>query len=179
MDAVTRVVKDRHALGLVARTLGDGEVGLPIGSLTSQWLANLVLDRLDHHVKEVMCVPGYARYMDDFVLFADDKVALRSAHDEIEDMLQGVLFLELKERATMLAPTHCGLPFLGWRLYPGMRRLRPENLRRTRRRFDRRERQHARGLIDETTLAACTRSMIEHLGHGSALALRRRWFHPP
>ena len=35
--------------------------GLPIGSLTSQWFANVLLDRLDHHVKEVLRIPGWQR----------------------------------------------------------------------------------------------------------------------
>jgi hypothetical protein len=56
-------------------------VGLPISNLTSQWFANLVLDRLDHQIKELWWVPGYARYMDDFVLFADDPGFLRHAYD--------------------------------------------------------------------------------------------------
>lgn len=44
--------------------------GLPIGNLTSQFWANVYLDRFDHFVKETLRVPGYIRYVDDFVLFA-------------------------------------------------------------------------------------------------------------
>lgn len=71
--AFARVLKDRRALDLIeciVRSGGKDGVGLPIGNLTSQWACNLVLDQLDHQVKEHLCIPGYVRYMDDFVLFA-------------------------------------------------------------------------------------------------------------
>ena len=176
---VARVIKDRRVLDLVGATLGDGGVGLPIGSLTSQWFANLVLDRLDHRVKQTLRIPGYVRYMDDMVLFHDDKDRLRHARGELEQYLGDELGLALKQSATMLSPARCGLPFLGWRLYDGTRRLRPANLRRTRKRLAQRGRQHADGLISDEQLAASTRSVMEHLSHGSTRALRRRWFHPP
>jgi hypothetical protein len=47
--------------------------GLPIGNLLSQHLANLYLGHLDHWIKETLRVRGYVRYMDDFVLWAEDK----------------------------------------------------------------------------------------------------------
>jgi hypothetical protein len=50
--------------------------GLPIGNLTSQFFANVLLDGVDHFVKEELRIPGYVRYCDDLVLFADDKEAL-------------------------------------------------------------------------------------------------------
>jgi len=52
--------------------------GLPIGNLTSQFFANLYLDRFDHFVTEVLRAP-YVRYVDDFALFHDDLAVLRMA----------------------------------------------------------------------------------------------------
>ena len=49
--------------------------GLPIGNLTSQFSANLYLDRFDHRVTEVLGAP-YVRYVDDFALFHDDPAVL-------------------------------------------------------------------------------------------------------
>ena len=47
--------------------------GLPIGNLTSQFFSNLYLDCMDHFIKEVLRAKGYVRYVDDFVLFHDDR----------------------------------------------------------------------------------------------------------
>jgi len=45
--------------------------------------------------------------------FDDDRGRLREARGELEQVLAG-LGLRAKARATMLAPTEVGLPFLGW-----------------------------------------------------------------
>tara|TARA_R110002072_G_scaffold302737_2_gene488219 strand:- start:47076 stop:48134 length:1059 start_codon:yes stop_codon:yes gene_type:complete len=178
LDALQRVVKDRRWLKLaevIVRAGGCDNVGLPIGHLTSQWSANLVLDGMDHWICEALRVPGYLRYMDDFVLFADSKPWLRQAQAEVAAHL-GAIGLELKVRATVLATARQGLPFLGFRIYRGTTRLRPENLHRTKARLRRRQWQFEQGVFDEDRLADCPRSVAAHLNHGDTLALRRSWF---
>lgn len=202
LATVARVVKDRRVLDLCATivrhgspvvrhgsTAADGPstgdrasptgtrgVGLPIGNLTSQWFCNLLLDRLDHHVKEVLRMPGYVRYMDDFVLFADDKPTLRTALAGVETFLGETLRLSLKSRDTLLAPARQGLPFLGWRIHRGTTRLRRENVRRAVKRLRLRAGRHRQGRIDDESFAACVRSLAEHLRHGNTLRLRRALF---
>ncbi|MEM7311052.1 MAG: reverse transcriptase/maturase family protein [Planctomycetota bacterium] len=178
LETVARVVKDRRVLELCGHIVHAGGIerrGLPIGNLSSQWFANLVLDRIDHFIKERLRVRGYVRYMDDFVLFADAKDPLARAYEAVEAFVHGRLKLRLKERATILAPVRQGLPFLGWRIHRGTTRLRPENLRRTRRRLKRRLQQYHAGQIDEGQLASSVRSVTEHLRHGNTLFLRRGW----
>lgn len=179
LATLARVVKDRDVLDLAGRIVrvgGGGGTGLPIGSLTSQWFANLVLDRLDHHVQETLRIPGYVRYMDDAALFAPEKVRLRGALAAVGEFLRERLKLALKEQATILAPATQGLPFLGWRLYARHRRRRPENRKRTWRRLMERHRQCRSGLLSEKALADPVRSVTAHLGQGNTLRLRRRWF---
>ena len=53
--------------------------GLPIGNLTSQFLANVLLDRIDHLIKDRLRVRAYLRYIDDLALFHDDPEVLRAA----------------------------------------------------------------------------------------------------
>lgn len=181
LESFDRVVKDRRALDLLGRIVRSGGrdgIGLPIGNLTSQWSCNLVLDGLDHHVKEVLRIPGYVRYMDDFALFADDKERLAVAHGEVRAFLEERLRLRLKQEATVFAPATEGLPFLGWRIYRRTTRLRPTNLRRLRARMRHRLRERRVGLIDDVQLLATLRSLTEHLRHGSTLQLRRRWLFP-
>ena len=50
--------------------------GLPIGNLTSQFWANVYLNPLDHFVKRTLKCHGYVRYVDDFLLFSNDKASL-------------------------------------------------------------------------------------------------------
>lgn len=180
MEALCRVVKDGNVLALCATILRgppgeECDRGLPIGSLTSQWLANLLLDRLDHHVKETLRIPGYLRYMDDFVLFADERARLNEARAEIEAYLADPLGLRAKPSATMLAPASQGLPFLGWLVFRGTTRVRPANLRRYRWRLQERRWQVARGFRSEERYRQGVASVYEMLRHGSTRGLRRRW----
>ena len=69
--------------------------GLPIGNLTSQHYANLYLSELDHFIKSRLCVRGYLRYMDDFVLFGESKADLKALKIKVEGFLSGQLKLRL------------------------------------------------------------------------------------
>jgi retron-type reverse transcriptase len=168
METLTRLIKDRRVLDLVRAVLRgppsapETGVGLPIGNLTSQWFANLVLDRLDHHVTVELRTGAYVRYMDDFVLFGGSKAELRGRLDAVRAFVEDPLRLRLKDPATILAPVSEGLPFLGFRVHRGMTRVRPENLRRSIRRWKQRLRAHAAGEIDEQKLTASVRSILEH-----------------
>jgi len=46
--------------------------GLPIGNLTSQFWGNCYLNPFDHFVKRELGCKGYVRFVDDFMLFADN-----------------------------------------------------------------------------------------------------------
>ena len=110
--------------------------GVPIGNLTSQIWGNLYLDRVDHLVKEVFRMPGYARYTDDFLVWSDDKQALRELREHLAEELV-VERLILHERKTRLMQCGEGVPFLGFRFFPG--RV-PRMLSEAKRRFEKRAR---------------------------------------
>ena len=178
MTTLARIIKDRAVLGLIEQIVEvGGELpgcGLPVGNLTSQWLANLVIDGVDREAVERLRVPGYLRYMDDFVSFADNRQTLRGARAALEQRLEA-MGMRAKARATMLAPTRDGLPFLGFLLFPALRRIRPANRKRVVQRWKLRQWQWREGELNEAALADCVRSMMAHLEHGTTRAWRRRW----
>ena len=61
--------------------------GLPIGNLTSQYLANLHLNDFDHAVRSLAGISAYLRYVDDGALFADHPEPLQRARLRIEQEL--------------------------------------------------------------------------------------------
>lgn len=132
--------------------------GLPIGNLTSQWFANLYLDGLDHAVKEQWRFRGHVRYMDDIVLWADDKTDLWWALAAVRDWLSAQRRLALKDGATRLAPTAEGLPFLGLRVYPHALRLQRRRYRRLQRLVVRREKELCAGTIRAEQYVASLRA---------------------
>ena len=84
--ALIRSILDTHADGVRQEWPAGGDLldvqvfkrGLPIGNLTSQFFANVYLNPLDHFVKHELRVKGYVRYMDDFLLFGEDRPTLKS-----------------------------------------------------------------------------------------------------
>ena len=109
--------------------------GIPIGNLSSQFFANVYLDGLDHYCKEVLRVKGYVRYVDDFVLFHDDRRQLEEWRQQISDYLE-FRRLSLHPRKTYISSTNETLKFLGFILVSdGRRRLPEENVRRFRNRL--------------------------------------------
>lgn len=90
--------------------------GLPIGNLTSQYFANHYLSQLDHFIKEELKCQAYVRYMDDMVLWHDDKQQLKEWKRAIDNYVNKRLELVLKPE--QLNRTLCGLPFLGYILFP-------------------------------------------------------------
>ncbi len=163
---IARKVKDPRVLELTATLIGNSRepgIGLPIGNLTSQFFANVYLNPLDHLVKDRWRVPAYLRYMDDFVLFADEKAALADLLPKIETFLRYELDLELKHRACWLNRVTHGLSFLGMRIFPVHIRLRGENRRRSLRRVEEAIRAWEAGYDDDERLARRLASLQGHL----------------
>jgi hypothetical protein len=110
-------------------------LGLPIGNLSSQFFANIYLDRLDQFAKHQLHVRRYVRYVDDFVLLHESPAWLRATLAEIEAFLPRELAVELNPRKTVLQPIARGIDFVGQVLKPWHRRIRrrtfSEALRRT------------------------------------------------
>ncbi|NCC94884.1 MAG: RNA-dependent DNA polymerase, partial [Opitutae bacterium] len=97
--------------------------GLPLGNVTSQLFANLYMNELDQFLKHRLRVRRYVRYMDDMVLFHDDKAVLLDAEAGIRHYAAQRLRLVLHPSGGPLAAKH-GRPFLGFRLFRTHRRLR-------------------------------------------------------
>jgi retron-type reverse transcriptase len=177
---LARMFKDAPLLDLLGRIVAHSPPGaapgkgLPIGNLTSQHFANLYLGELDHHLKEREQVKGYLRYMDDLLLFGDDKPSLHLLLAEIRRFLAERLALGLKEEATVLAPVGEGIAFLGFRVYPGLIRLNRRTLRRFHGQVRDRERGYAAGAIGLDELTDAVSSLYAHVAQADTLTLRRR-----
>lgn len=146
--------------------------GLPIGNLTSQFWANVYLNPLDHFVKRELKCPAYVRYVDDFLLFANDKASLHRWKQIIIEFA-ATLRLTLHERESVVFPTAAGIPFLGWRVYPDHRRLKRRNGVAFQRRFARLLRSFADGQIEWERVHASVNGWVAHVAHGQTWGLRR------
>jgi retron-type reverse transcriptase len=151
--------------------------GLPIGNLTSQFWANVYLNELDQFVKRELRCPAFLRYVDDFLLFADDKRQLWRWKDAIRDRL-AALRLTLHERESTVYPVTNGIPFLGFRVYPDHRRLKRRNGVAFARRLRAWREQTARGEIAVSDLTPRVQGWVAHAAHADTWGLRRALLRP-
>ena len=150
--------------------------GLPIGNLTSQLLANLYLDGLDHFCKEVLYAKGYLRYVDDIALFHDDLERLHEWRSRIDRYLSGRR-LRLHPVKTRVAATREPAKFLGFVLLPGgYRRLPEDNVRRFRNRLRGLRDRWRRDMVTDEEVDRRVRAWIAHAEHANSWRLRRAIF---
>lgn len=129
-----KIIKDADILWLIDSIIDSSESGVPIGNYTSQWFADFYLCDLDKFIKEELKVKYYVRYMDDMVLFSNNKKELHKIRVKIEDFLANE-HLKLKENWQLFKTDSRPLDFLGYRFYRGYTTLRKSNFLRIKRRI--------------------------------------------
>ncbi len=134
---IRRLFKDKWLIELFDRIIDSYSVvpgkGIPIGNLTSQYFANIYLSGLDHYMKEVCKTPVYIRYMDDVMLFCNDKEVLKYMVNEFISYSSKELKLSIKQPQIGKCCTGCS--FLGYKVMPGYLLLNGNSKRRFRRKL--------------------------------------------
>jgi RNA-directed DNA polymerase len=125
-DVEVRGSSDRLALVPHHKSLfnAPADHGLPIGNLSSQFFANVLLNDLDQYAKHQLQAPHYVRYVDDFILLHPSTAWLTAAHRDIEVWLPEHLQVRLNPRKTILQPVARGVDFVGHVIKPWCRRTR-------------------------------------------------------
>jgi len=146
--------------------------GLPIGNLTSQFWANVYLDPFDQFVKRELKCRAYLRYVDDFILFAEDKRTLWAWRAAAIEFLAKLRLTAHLERAHPRPVTE-GLPFLGFTVFPTHRRLKAQKAVSFRRKFKQQVADLAAGRIELEDVHASVRGWVNHARYGDTWGLRR------
>jgi len=153
--------------GLVASTRPRG---LPIGNLTSQFWANVYLDPFDHFVKRELRCPACLRYVDDFLLFANDLDVLQGWKTAVQARLAG---FRLTLHEPQIYPLKNGIPFLGFLIFPDHRLLKKRRGIAFQRRFRHLYKQWVAGEIPARRLEDSASSWAAHAAWGDTHGLRR------
>ena len=174
LDLLGRAVADARVRSLLQAVVFAGATspgrGLPIGSLVSQHLANLVLGQVDRYALRTLGVGGWVRYMDDMLAFGPDGDSIERWERSLDAFVTTRLRQEIKAEATRRAPVHAGIPFLGFRIWPQTVRL--DSARR--RRLLARLRLHRRLLESGAGAAQVQRrtaAVLAHAGHAATRGL--------
>jgi RNA-directed DNA polymerase len=195
LSILSRSLADQRAMNLICKIIASGngvqaneydmvyfpddEIfassrprGLPIGNLTSQNWANVYLNELDQYAKRVLKCRAYIRYVDDMVLFSDEKEQMNQWRTEIIQYAQ-TLRLTLHEESAQSRPSHTGVSFLGFQVFPEHRRLKPVNGYAFQRRLKNMRSLYQGGEISQQDLTISVQSWINHVRYGDTWGLRR------
>lgn len=185
VEIFLETVRDPQVIWLLKTILRTSEQssgvkgkGIPIGNLTSQFFANVYLNKLDHYALENLSIKRYIRYMDDIVVFDNDKEKLISERDQLKQFVSRELVLKVKERATYIQGRENGLGFLGYRVFPHLTRVKNKNIRRLKTKVFLRENQFKQGIIDEKRLVASVRSILGYVAFADSHHLLKSIFYP-
>ena len=111
---------------------------------------------------------------DDMVIFSNEKDSLKKLLKSIKSYLKSELYLDLKDKATCINSRLNGLSFLGTRIYPEMIRIKPENLKRTIKRLNRREKEYYCEMITSESYIQSVQSVFGLLRQYNTLKLRKK-----
>lgn len=168
LDILSRTIREDRVLALIEKaSIAPGNTtgkGLPIGSLTSQLLANVYLNELDHFVKDCAGCGYYVRYADDFVFLDQSKETLASAMDDVEWLLDTHLRLRLNPK-TAIFPLSQGVDFCGYRIWPTHRLPRKRVVQAAKRRFERLATMRDRGIVGCSEIRAVVEAFIGYMKH--------------
>lgn len=103
LEMYRRIIDDDRVYDLIVYFIRcfPGDKGLGLGSEISQISAVFYPNSLDHYIKDVLMVHGYARYMDDSYIISDDLDKLREYRDIITRK-SAELGLELNAKVTQI-----------------------------------------------------------------------------
>lgn len=116
--------------------------------------------------------PAYLRYVDDFLLFGDDKSQLWACRGAMIERLAG-LRLTIHEESAQVRPTAHGIPFLGFVVYPTHRLLKRRKGIAYRRRLAGLLDAYRRGEIGRDAVGQSVLGWINHVRYGDTWGLRR------
>ena len=143
--------------------------GLPIGNMSSQIIAIMYLNELDHYIKKNLKIKYYIRYMDDGILLHENKEYLEYCLKEIEKILKKYK-LKLNNK-TKKKNIKNNFEFLGFKFFIKNNKVIMKVKTQTKKRFKRKIKKLNK-LVDNKKIARevlkqVQDSYIGHLKHGN------------
>ena len=144
---------------------------MPIGNLTSQHFANRHLSAVDHRATDRLGVHAYLRYMDDMLLFSNDREQLSDWGHAVQ---QACWRNRLRLHPWQVVPVRQGITWLGFRILPGQVRVKRTSVNRARKRLHRLLAEAAASPEAWERFLASLRSTFAHWRHADSCRLRKQ-----
>ena len=142
----------------------------PIGSMCSQIIAVMYLDKMNHYIKEKLKISKYIIYMDDGFLFSHDKNYLKYCREAIIYFLKEYK-LNVNIKKTRIDRIKNGVDFLGFKFYIINNKVIMKVRNNTKKRFKKKIRKanqlYENNIIDYKEYKMILDSYLGHLSYGN------------
>jgi len=175
LEILRRKIKDEKMIWLIAKILKnfDNKIkGMPLGNMTSQFFANVYLNDLDYFIKRRLKMKYYLRYVDDFVIFHENKEVLEDCKNKIEKYLQN-LKLELHRDKSKIYSMYKGVDFLGFKIFYFYKLARKRNVNYFKKRLENLERRYNQGELNQEEFLSRVNGWLAYVMWGDTYRLRK------
>ena len=179
MKLLKRKIKDERLLWLIKIILTNYKTetkgkGMPLGNLTSQFFANVYLDKLDQFVKHKLRAKYYIRYVDDFVILHQSRKVLEIYKEKINQFLQEKLDIELHPDKSQVLKLEKGICFLGFRVFYHHKLIRKKNMKKFEKRLEEMKKLYQKEKIDREKVIEKFEGWLAYASQGNTYKYRKR-----
>lgn len=167
-----KYISDKLLLNLTYNYIYEDNLkkSIPIGNYTSQYFANIYLDKLDQYIKKELKLKYYVRYMDDFIILSNNKNEARIIFNKIEKFLNNKLNLEINPKSKIY-PSKLGVNFCGYRIYETHRLIRNRSKKNIHKKIKLWNELYKNNKINQSKFVITYNSIIGHLSHSNSYNL--------
>ncbi len=144
-----------------------GNIGIPLGNVTSQLFANVYLHELDDFVKQTLRERFYLRYCDDFIILSNSKFHLDELIVSIRVFLKETLRLELHPKKVIIKKLSQGIDFVGYVLFDRHVLLRTRTKQRLKKKLKEAYENYYIGKITPSSMDQRLQSYLGILSHAN------------
>jgi len=175
-NIMSEYISDKLLLDLTRKFIYDNDesVSIPIGNYTSQYFANIYLDKLDKYIKEELKVKYYVRYMDDMILLIKDKEEAILLKDKISLLLKERLHLELNYKSRYY-PNKMGINFCGYRIYETHILIRNRSKKKIKKKIRKWNKEYDNNVLNVNELILSFNSWIAHSSHTNSYNITNKY----
>lgn len=171
-------VKDEKFFSLLCKVIDsspEGEKGIPLGNVSSQDFANVVLNEVDQYCIRYLKIKHYTRYMDDIVIVAPDIATAREWLEKVVAFLEERLHLKTNDK-TKIFPIKQGVNAYGFKIKTTHMLLRDQSKRAAKRRIKRMDEKIKAGLMKQKEVIQAVQSWLGFARWACAFNLCKKIF---
>lgn len=117
-------------LDTIVDSYQDEKYGLPLGNLSSQLFANILMNEIDQHAKHELKMRYYLRYADDIFIIVDGKEQANLVKEYLFEFSKLILNMEMHPKKSTVYPLKQGINGLGFIIHAHKIRCKTDTVKR-------------------------------------------------